>query len=73
MVTNRGCQLRHFMTMEAESISKTVLLLCSNIHYPKRLHLFSHLNLHVLWNIMNEFVMYKTRNVPITLHCGEFM
>ena len=66
MVTNTGSQLRHFVTMEAESISKTVLLLCSGIrHYPRRVHHFSHRKLQVLWNKMNEFVLHKTRNIPL--------
>ena len=69
MVTNSGCQLLHFVTMEAETISKTVLLLCNCIrHYPGRLYHFSHRKLQVLWNIMKEYFLYKTRNVRIKQH-----
>jgi len=65
-VTNSGCQLRHFVTMEAETISKTVLLLCNCIrHYPRRLYHFSHRRLQVLWNIMKEYLLHKTRNARI--------
>ena len=97
MVTNGGCQLRHFVTMGAE----TVLLLCSGIrHYPSRLYHFiqtpknypeeniqqpehdenlksrmyhfSRRKLQVLWNKMNEFLLYIPRNVRITQRRREF-
>ena len=41
--------------------------------FKSRIYHFSHRKLLVLWNKMNEFLLYKPRNVRITQRWGEFM